>query len=119
MSELTKSERVPSELEAIAINRIERAGLPAPVREFYFAKPRMWRFDFAWPDLQVAVEIEGGTWSYRTRGHTSGLGYAANLEKYNAATLLGWWVLRFNDHGVKDGVLVTELARALEVRRGS
>ena len=112
------SERLPSRLEAIALNRIERAGLPLPVREYRFAPPRRWRFDFAWLKQRVAVEIEGGTWSPRTRGHTSGAGYQANLEKYNRATLLGWWVLRFNDHGVEDGILVQELAHALEVRHG-
>ncbi len=66
---------------------------PAPVREYTFAPPRRWRFDFAWPEARVAVEVEGGTWD---RGrHTRGAGYAGDCAKYNAAVLGGWRVLRF------------------------
>lgn len=100
-------------MESIALNRIEQAGLPIPVREYRFAPPRMWRFDFWWPSYRVAVEVEGGTWSARTRGHTSGAGYQANLEKYNAAALLAITVLRYNDHGVKDGQMIEDLKRVL------
>lgn len=64
-----------------------------PVREYTFAPPRRWRFDFAWPEARVAVEVEGGTWD---RGrHTRGAGYAGDCAKYNAAVLGGWRVLRF------------------------
>ena len=66
---------------------------PTPIREHRFAPPRRWRFDFAWPDWRVAVELEGGAWA---RGrHTRGAGYVADCEKYNAATLAGWRVLRY------------------------
>ena len=64
-----------------------------PVREFVFAPPRRWRFDFAWPDLKVAVEIDGGTWNGGR--HASGVGMQGDLEKHNRATCLGWKVLRF------------------------
>ncbi len=41
----------------------------------------------------VAVEIEGGIW---TGGrHTRGKGYQGDMEKYNAAQLYGWKVLRY------------------------
>jgi hypothetical protein len=35
-------------------------------REYAFAQDigRLWRFDFAWPKERVAVEVEGGTWTY-------------------------------------------------------
>ena len=35
--------------------------LPPFEREFRFASPRRWRFDFCWPERKVAVEIEGLT----------------------------------------------------------
>lgn len=67
-------------------------GLPEPVAELRFAPPRRWRFDWAWPDNKVALEVEGGVW---TRGrHTRGAGFIKDMEKYNAATVLGWRVLR-------------------------
>ena len=31
-------------------------------REYKFHKTRKWRFDFAYPDIQLAVEIDGGQW---------------------------------------------------------
>lgn len=66
---------------------------PAPVREYPFAPPRRWRFDFAWPEARAAVEIEGGVWTCGR--HTRGSGYGEDCAKYNAAVLNGWRVLRF------------------------
>ena len=69
------------------------ADYPQPVREYRFHPTRKWRFDFAWPEARVAVEVEGGTWD---RGrHTRGAGYAGDCAKYNAAVMSGWRVLRF------------------------
>ena len=68
-------------------------GLPAAETEHAFHPTRRWRFDFAWPDKMVAVECEGGVYS---RGrHTRGSGFTADCEKYSAAAMLGWRVLRF------------------------
>lgn len=67
-------------------------GVPVPVAEYRFHAVRFWRFDLAWPEHRLALEIEGGVW---TGGrHTSGAGYAKDMEKYNAAVLAGWRVLR-------------------------
>lgn len=63
-----------------------------PVREYKFHPTRKWRFDFAWPDEKVAVEIEGGIWGGGR--HTRGSGYTKDCEKYNVAVVMGWRVLR-------------------------
>jgi very-short-patch-repair endonuclease len=90
---------------------IQAAGLPAPIRELRFAPPRRWRFDYAWPARQLALEIEGGTW---TGGrHVRGKGYEADCEKYNAAALLGWTVLRVTTAMMRDGRALALLERAL------
>ena len=68
-------------------------GTPMPEREFRFRPSRRWRFDFAWPEGKVAVEIEGGV--YIDGRHTRGKGYERDLEKYNAAVTDGWKVFRF------------------------
>jgi hypothetical protein len=74
---------------------------PRPVREFVFHPERKWRFDFAWPDRKIAAECEGGTWA---RGrHNRGSGFAADCEKYNAAAILGWRVLRFTKDMIDRG----------------
>lgn len=67
-------------------------GLPCHT-EYKFHPTRKWRADFAIPQAKLLIEVEGGTW---TQGrHTRGKGYQGDLEKYNAATVLGWAMLRF------------------------
>ena len=68
------------------------AGLKPPVPEHRFHPTRKWRFDFAWPDIKLAVEWEG-IFSRRSR-HTSLIGYAGDCEKYNSAVSLGWRIIR-------------------------
>ena len=90
-------------------------GLPPPVAEYRFAPPRRWRFDFAWPELLIAVEVEGGVWS---RGrHVRGRGYLGDLEKYNAAVVMGWRVLRYTPQTLErlEDDLITLLRRECEL----
>jgi hypothetical protein len=80
-------------------------GLPMPVTEYQFAaaymsnegkdgklRPRKWAFDFAFLDHKIALEVEGGIWI--AGGHSRGSGVKKDMEKYNAAAVLGWRVLR-------------------------
>ncbi len=87
------------------------AGFPVPVRELRFAPPRRWRFDWAFPLHRLAIEQEGAVW---TAGrHTRGKGYVADLEKYNAATMAGWRVLRFTPQQIADGTALDAIGAAL------
>ena len=89
---------------------LRAAGIKTPLREFRFARPRRWRFDFCWPEERLAVEVEGGTW---TAGrHTRGAGMEADCE-LNAAVLLGWRVLRFTTDQVADGRALALIERFL------
>ena len=85
--------------------------LPAPAREFRFAPPRRWRFDFAWPDLWLAVEVEGGT--FAGGRHTQGPGFERDCEKANTAVLAGWRVLRFTTGMVEDGRAIRVVEQAI------
>lgn len=67
--------------------------LPDPVAEFRFHETRKWRFDYAWPERRIAVEIDGGVWAGGRHVHPAG--YLADLEKLNAALEAGWRVLRY------------------------
>ena len=75
--------------------------IPLWVTEHRFHPTRKWRFDFAWPDSMVAVEIEGGL---RQSGrHQSYTGFLADAEKYEAALRLGWTVYRVPGPWVMEG----------------
>lgn len=67
-------------------------GMGEAKTEYRFHPHRKWRFDIAWPDRRVAVEIDGGVWSGGR--HTTGRGFEGDLEKINSAQALGWIVLR-------------------------
>ena len=86
-----------------------------PVREFKFHPARRWRFDFCWPDRMVAVEIEGGIW---TNGrHSRGSGAIGDMEKYNAAAALGWFVFRFDGGAVRRGEAIKFMCEVLNGRK--
>ena len=93
-----KKTKAPSALEAKFLSAI--AGLPQPEREHRFHPVRRWRFDFAWLDRKVAVEVHGGAWV--TGGHNRAGHQASDNEKANTATLMGWKVLTFNTVQMKD-----------------
>lgn len=98
-----------SMFETLVFYRIRTAKLPEPVREHRFHLIRKWRFDFAWPDQKVALECEGGVW---TRGrHTRGKGFNSDCEKYNAAVLEGWKVLRYTPDQINN--VIPDLWKAL------
>lgn len=101
-----------SALEETLLAHMVAAGVAAPEREVVFAPPRRWRFDFAWPERRVAVEVEGGTWV--GGGHSRGRGFASDVDKYNAAVLGGWRVLRVTSNMVRDGRALALVERALE-----
>ena len=74
------------------ISVLEDSGLKF-IPEFKFHPVREFRFDWALPDLMVAVEFEGII-SEKSR-HTSIAGFSKDCEKYNLAQCLGWKVLRY------------------------
>lgn len=73
-------------------------------QEFKFHETRKWRADFLITGHKLLVEVEGGIWSGGR--HTRGSGYQADMEKYNAATVLGYQVLRFSTAQVKSGMAI-------------
>lgn len=90
---------------------IRAAGLPEPVAEHRFHPSREWRFDWAWPAELVALEVEGGVW---TGGrHTRGKGFLRDMEKYNAAAVRGWAVLRCVPDDLYSGATLALLREAL------
>ncbi len=102
-------------LELTMLHQIKAEKLDTGMaREHAFHPTRGWRFDFAWPQRKWALEVEGGTWSGGR--HTSGKGYQEDCEKYAAAALSGWRVLRATGDQVKKGTAVDWLIAALRPR---
>jgi DNA-binding CsgD family transcriptional regulator len=119
--------------------------LPRPEKQYEFYKPhRNWRFDRAWPDEKVAVELEGGVYGQEischncgatvralkkdgtpgktlriSAGHRSFQRFLRDQEKYNTAEIEGWVVLRFvHDDVYGDPFSMVETIReALTKRR--
>lgn len=92
---------------------LTEAGLAGFRRNFRFHETRRWLFDFAWPDLLVAMEYEG-MFGGRSR-HLSFKGYTADCIKYSEAAILGWKVIRVTAPMVRDGTALDLISRALEV----
>ena len=87
-----------SHLELLLAEHIKDRDLPEPSREYMFAHDelgRKWRADFAWPDLMLLVEVEGGISIRAKSSHTGREGYTKDCRKYNDAAFLGYAVLRF------------------------
>lgn len=100
-----------SPLVASLRRRIALEGLPEPTTEHRFHSARKWRFDLAWPERMIAVEVDGGVWSGGR--HTRGAGFVADCEKVNEATAMGWRVFRFPTPHVSDGSAIAILRRVL------
>jgi len=100
-----------SALENLFARQLATAGLPTPARELRFHPERKWRFDFAWAEAMVALEIEGGTW---VRGaHSRGRGFEEDCEKANESALAGWTLLRVTGDMVRDRRALRLVERAL------
>jgi len=89
-----------------------------PEIEYKFHPTRKWRFDFAVPELMLAVEYEGiykrSSDKTRKSRHTTVGGYRNDCEKYNEAVLLGWRVLRITADMLNDDTALDQISRALE-----
>ena len=74
--------------------RMLKAAFPDAVPEYKFHPKRRWRLDWFVPSVNIGIEIEGGIW---TRGrHTRPQGFLQDIEKYNAAALMGIKLYRIN-----------------------
>ena len=101
-----KKERVVSEGEAILSQHLRTLKIEFE-QEFKFHPSRKWRADFHLKGKKVLVEVEGGIWS--NGRHTRGKGYLGDLDKYNAATMMGYQVIRFSTEQVKSGKAIEQI----------
>ena len=88
-------------------------GFPVPVREYRFAPPRRFRFDWCWVEQKCALEKEGGIWLPGGGRHNRPAGYRRDITKYNLAALLGYRVFRATPDMISSGDIFQILEKAL------
>lgn len=101
-----------SALEIEALRQIKLVKIQTPFSEFPTGYGKT-RFDFAWPFLELALEVEGGTWA--NGRHSRGVGYTNDVKKYNAAQLAGWVVIRVTTDMIKKGEAIDIIEQAFKV----
>jgi hypothetical protein len=90
-------------------------GYPEPQKEFRFHPERKWRFDFAFPDRKIAVEVQGGL--FIGGAHARPTFIVQSYEKMNNAMLLGWKVFQFQPKEFNNGIAVEILDQIFGVQR--
>lgn len=78
-----------SRLERRALRLLAEAGLPPPVRELAIPWSPRQRFDLAYPDLRIAIELDGRHWHDRPDA------FQTDRERDRMAARHGWVVVRF------------------------
>jgi hypothetical protein len=102
----------PSVLEAKTRRLIQKAGLPQPECELVVGKNGEYRLDFTWPELMLAVEVDG--WMY----HASTAAFVGNKSRKNALTIDGYSILKYTwIHVTKTPTTVTRELRAAYAAR--
>jgi hypothetical protein len=112
--------------ETLLAVQLEQAGIPFEA-EYRFHPTRKWRADFFVPhwaywhtvhdedpgssDANLLIEVEGG--SFVGGRHTRGPAFEADCEKYAAAAILGYRVIRVTPRQVEDGRALSWIRQAL------
>lgn len=83
--------------------------IPAARRNYFFLPDRDFEFDYAWPSLKVAVEVQG--MAHRIKGK-----WKRDIEKRALALLAGWEVLEVDGVHIRNGTALVWLKRLLGAR---
>ena len=105
-----------SDLEDALLFQIRAAKLPEPKREYRALAPRRFRFDLAWPEIGLLVEVQGGI--YSGGQHVRGAGYERDCEKLNEAQMKGYDVLYVTRAMIESGLALKWIETALAIPGG-
>lgn len=114
-----ESQKVRRDYKQAFLSQLQIAGVEVPVPEFAFAAPeRRWRFDFAYLDLKIAIEYQGGVFFQGAHtGHTSTKGITKDFEKFTEASLRGWMLILIDAGSVRSGKALEWVERAIKARK--
>jgi hypothetical protein len=94
--------------------------LPEPECEVRFHPARRWRADYCWREHRVILEKEGGIFrggkggGSAIGGHSSGVGILRDMEKSNAAQVLGYRYFRATPREIQSGAVLALLREVLQ-----
>lgn len=88
------------------IQQLRLVGLTLPVREYRFHPTRKWRLDGAYIPEKLALECNGQVHMIRAM-------WMRDIEKQNAAVMLGWKPIVFTPDMVRDGRALALIEKAL------
>ena len=108
LAELDGRSAAPAEMAAAPVNALamrfealwQRWNGPQLEREYKFSAARRWSADYCHTASRTIIELEGGI--YSAGRHTRAAGFLGDIEKYNAAAMLGYTVLRLGTGQVDD-----------------
>lgn len=80
--------------------------LPELVHQHKFHPTRRWKFDRSLPEHKIAIELEGGV--FVGGRHINPMGFIGDCDKYNAAAILGWKILRYTTFHIPNPKKPTE-----------
>lgn len=83
-----RKKQTDSQLEKTFLEAWRKTQNVGIVTQYKFHPRRLWRFDFAFPTINLAIEIQGFG-----RGHNSYMGMHKDYQKHNSAVRLGWSVI--------------------------
>ena len=92
-------------------------GIPEPVTEYRWHPTRKFRADYAWPEQNLILEVEGGIWNSGKHGRGSGI--VKDIEKQNEASAHGWMVLRVQPQDLLKLTTIELIRRTMEARKAA
>jgi very-short-patch-repair endonuclease len=92
-------------------------GRPEPEAEYKFHATRKFRFDFAWPEHRLALEVDGGQFAPGGGRHAKD----TDRAKLNLAAILGWRVMRYSPQMLLEdpAACIVQVCMALESKDAS
>lgn len=98
--------------------------LPAPLTQHRWAtalrsetgRPRQFTADFAWPQFNLLVEVQGGIWRVGGGAHSRPAMIERDIDKQQCAVLLGLFLLPVTTDEVKTGNAIALVQRVLAAR---
>ena len=106
-----------SDLEAALCFQIRAVGLPAPERQYKAVQGRRWRWDLAWPDARLLLEVDGGQWVQGRHNRPGRWGIDNDAENQSTVASQGWRTMRVTGSLIESGRAVELIEAALRYER--